>query len=343
MELKPPSFSLFPIENKVWIDTNFGWLMDQFGRPTVLSCMVLTPSDEYFPQRFVGDHDSAEALLDQLCHYLSVEPSTVELVLLDPDDDAKRTHRVADGQIRVAADLLQDVGGLVGALCKELTNIRLAQFIHRSEDTRDDEEDQEYEAQLDLATVLLGCGILVGNSSVKEESRSDGLSSTWRVQWRSKLSLPHFGYALAVLADLQNDERPTWVRHLRPDIKVVYQQARSFFTQHGSPDLRWEQSPPVSGEILPSYGEESDPRDETAEVTYEPTSQRSCIYCGEATDNPPNDEAICAECLESIDENTEELEADQRYIIRLSNILWNVIWTLFVLVAIAVCAGVFTN
>ena len=65
-------------EQRQTIDDRYAWLEAEFGdrwrtRPTI------TPSEEFFPDRYTPTHEGVLALFDRLCKYMSIERDRIDL------------------------------------------------------------------------------------------------------------------------------------------------------------------------------------------------------------------------------------------------------------------------
>ena len=67
-------------EQRGWIDRRFTWLRREFGDER-LRGVVVTPTHEFFPDRYAPNAQCALALLDRLCAYMDVKRERLELQL----------------------------------------------------------------------------------------------------------------------------------------------------------------------------------------------------------------------------------------------------------------------
>ena len=69
-ELKSP----LTAEQRRWIETRFTWLRKEFGEER-LRGVVVTPTDEFFPDRYCATEEDTTVLLDRLCGYMARGPA----------------------------------------------------------------------------------------------------------------------------------------------------------------------------------------------------------------------------------------------------------------------------
>lgn len=75
-ELKSP----LTAEQRRWIETRFAWLRKEFGEER-LRGVVVTPTHEFFPDRYCATEEDTTVLLDRLCGYMDVDRSRIDLQL----------------------------------------------------------------------------------------------------------------------------------------------------------------------------------------------------------------------------------------------------------------------
>lgn len=172
-------------DQRSWIDTRFRWLRDEFGEQTLLQ-PVVTPSDDFFPERYSATEEGASILLERVCNYMKVDRARIELSFYrsefaDVVEAAFRPHlnqsyalgfyQQDQGRIRITLEesCLVEPQSVVATFAHELGH------VHLLGDGRCDPNQPDHEPLTDLLTVVFGLGIFNANESVRE------------VNWRWKL------------------------------------------------------------------------------------------------------------------------------------------------------------
>jgi uncharacterized protein YjbI with pentapeptide repeats len=223
-----------------WIDRRWAWLEEQFGRERLLKARVVLPLAEYFPDDYSDDPEDVRAMLDRVCGYMGIDPATVELSVYEDRNPvhegqwkqgtAGLYHEEA-GRFRVWVELsnLADPLGMVGTMAHELGHVLL---LGQGRITA---EVEDHEPLTDLLSVFLGLGVFTANSVLRENYWHAGVVSGWSMGRRGYLSMPMFGYALALFARARDEEKPEWERHLRPDVRAAFRAANRFLSNCDSP------------------------------------------------------------------------------------------------------------
>lgn len=219
-------------QQRCWIDERFAWLRQQFGEGP-LRKEIVTPTHEFFPDPYAATPRDAEILLDRLCTYMDVDRSRVTLQLFtDSSADEvvnafnpvhRREHALGmfeaeGGRIRIwlEATRLSEPYSVVSTLAHELGH------VHLLADARCDASMADHEPLTDLLTVYFGLGIFTANQALREVNWRSGTFEGWSTAKQGYMSIPEFSYALALYAQFRGEERPRWVRYLRPDARAYF-------------------------------------------------------------------------------------------------------------------------
>jgi len=210
---------------KAWLEGRVAWIVREFGIERMREEMVL-PNDDFFPGEYNGTEDDARRLFEQVCEYMDVSASRVELRFYRVSDPHARSpfseswarsaglYQERDGRavIQVEESQLSDTLSLVATIAHELAH------VHLLGDRRLQKNEDDGERVTDLLAVFLGFGVFTANSASRAnvflglvEGRSGGT--------RGYLSDDEFAYALAILAWLRNEHKPSWARLLRPNVR----------------------------------------------------------------------------------------------------------------------------
>jgi len=219
-----------------WIDTRWAWLENEFGIDLLRSRPVILPNSEFFPEPYNGKEEEVPILLDRMCRYMEIDPTTVELSLYDDrnrvfvDDFQQGTaglyHQEGDKfHICIEVNNLHDPLAIVATIAHELGHVHLLGHGRISE------EEIDHEPLTDLLSVFLGMGALTANSVIRELNWNSGNWSGWSMSRMGYLRLEHFGYAFAKFARSRNETGKDWASHLRLDVRTSFKQAMRFLAE----------------------------------------------------------------------------------------------------------------
>src|SRR5262249_53438579 len=132
-------------------------------------------------------------------------------------------------RIWIEASNLHDPLALVATLSHELGHVLLLGHGRISADAED------HEPLTDLLTAYLGMGVFTANAVLREKYWDGGSTSGWSMGRRGYLTMPMYGYALALFARDRDEENPPWADALRRDVRSAFDQARRFLSKAPSP------------------------------------------------------------------------------------------------------------
>jgi hypothetical protein len=219
-----------------WIDSRWRWLRDEFGVDAMLDSPTVLPTDEFFPEKYDGSEQAVRKLVERVCDYMRVEPSSVELQFFKnanrPDlvneqghgiGEAIGTYHAGDTRfvIRLEESIFDNPMQLVATVAHELAHIRLLGEGRISRDAFDNE------LLTDLTTVFFGMGIFRANSPGYHLSRSSLWPGT-EVPKPEYMTTPMYGYALANRCWIREEPMPRWRKHLGPGVRAEFKQAYRF-------------------------------------------------------------------------------------------------------------------
>lgn len=215
---------------KTWTEWRMRWLADQFGVGRLLQAKVILPTEEYFPSPLGSDPKSPRYLLDRLCAYMGVPPSSISLEIV-PDEQmpgaAGLYHQRKRSLICVALSQLTDPVRLLATLTHELAHELLLGGGILSADVSD------HEWVTDLLPVFLGTGISLANATIQDSSGYSGTWSWWSISRQGYLPSRMFGYAFALFAFVRGETEPTWAEHLRLDARSSLQAGLRYLHKTG--------------------------------------------------------------------------------------------------------------
>jgi tetratricopeptide (TPR) repeat protein len=215
-----------------WIEEKFQWLRKEFGEQR-LEERVITPTDEFFPERYSGTQEDASALFERVCEYMGVECARVHLnfytspaaddvaAAFNPiphRDYALGAFQEVDGHIDIWLEVsrLNEPGSVVATFAHELGHVHLLADRHY------DAGKEDHEPLTDLFVVYSGMGVFIANNAIREANWSVGRFSGWSASRQGYLSFPELAYALALYAHARKERKPAWASHLRKDVRVLF-------------------------------------------------------------------------------------------------------------------------
>jgi hypothetical protein len=219
-------------QQRCWIDGRFAWLRQQFGEEP-LRKEVVTPTREFFPDRYAATPEDAAILLDRLCGYMNVDRTRLELQLYTnptADDVAAAFNPVlrreyalgafaAEGgriQIWLERTRLNEPHSVVSTLAHELGH------VHLLADGRCDQSAPDHEPLTDLLAIYFGLGIFMANNALREVNWHAGGWAGWSIGRQGYMAIPEYAYALALYAHARREVRPRWAKYLRPDARAYF-------------------------------------------------------------------------------------------------------------------------
>lgn len=222
-----------PAVRRDWIEERFRFLADEFGWDRLRRIKVVTPTREFFPEPFEPTEASIRRWFERACVYMAIDPDRVELTIyeerrskyLEAQSGTAGLYEEVNGRQVVAIELsnLEDALQFVATAAHELGHVHLLGDGHVSSSEAD------HEPLTDLMTVYHGLGIFTANAVIQERTRATGRS----ISRQGYLSMPDFGYALAVFTLARGEPRPDWAKHLRLDVRTTFQQSLRYLAAEG--------------------------------------------------------------------------------------------------------------
>jgi hypothetical protein len=223
---QPPLAAL----ERVWVEQNWSWLVQEVGASRMLATRVILPSDEFFPGEFCGSAQDAERIFAQVCSYLNIDAAGLEFVVRDDWIPGHPLGEYVPGErptIQIHHAELADPESLVATMAHELAHhVLLGGGLVTGNDL-------ELERRTDLLTVFLGVGVFTANSALREQSVGEGQFHYWSITKCGYLPMRLFAYGLALFAWLRQEAKPDWAAYLRPDIQVPFWRGLKYLEKTG--------------------------------------------------------------------------------------------------------------
>lgn len=168
------------VDEKKWIEQNFLWLLEVFGKDYFLKKEMILPEARFFPDKFKGTEQCVTTLVGRVCGYMDIDPSKIDLYFTADQEDLAAKHRIGGDReqksgaaglyygedrktskwvIAINTSQFKNPTSLVGTIAHELGHVLLlgGRKISR--------EEQDHEYLTDLLTVFMGMGIFTANSA----------------------------------------------------------------------------------------------------------------------------------------------------------------------------------
>ena len=220
-----------------WVDERLSWLIDEFGRDTLIRPAIVTPSEDFFPDVQGGGRDDVMTIVKSVCRRMDVPRGRIWVEFFDERQELflmnERGHyigTVAAGTyqqemnraiIRVNMAEAFNVADIVGTVAHELSHVRLMGEGRLSGDEFDNE------LTTDLTAVFFGYGIFLGNSPRNWPGDDTHWPGT-TLRRPEYMSLPMYGYALARIAEMRGDVDPEWSSWMNADLRSNFRQASRY-------------------------------------------------------------------------------------------------------------------
>jgi tetratricopeptide (TPR) repeat protein len=212
-------------ELQAWLEGRVAWIAQEFGIERLHDDLVL-PNDDFFPDKYRGTEDDARRLFEQVCEYMEIDPSRVDLRFYKAGDRRTLAHlddcpdeagffQDRNGRVLVQVEESQfsDPHELVAVFARELAH------VHLHGDNRLQKDAADGELVTDLLAVFLGFGVFMANAA------SGSSAILGLIEGLGYLSDCECAYALSILAWLHCKGQPPWASLVRPNVREPMQEA----------------------------------------------------------------------------------------------------------------------
>jgi hypothetical protein len=216
-----------PEVTRKWIDLVFLWFFDSFGKEKIINRRVLVPYYTDFPIKYSGSEESALQTLEIVANQMEIKVTEINLdfyqegvteisaggalgtsFYLQNDERDKFSGGLyygknEDGRYHILLEKkkLKSPEGIVATLAHELSHVKLL---------GEGRIEKNNERLTDLTTVIFGLGIFNANASFTYKNNY----GSWGISNSGYLKQSEWGYALALFAYIQNDNKPSWLKYL---------------------------------------------------------------------------------------------------------------------------------
>ena len=226
-----------------WIEHNLRWMVATFGQQPVARPPYLT-STPGFPTEWTASCDEAvglvrivAGLMNISTHGLEVDfyddrgPQLPALYRVQSEEPSAAGLYFDEGDVQrvsLAADGLDDPLSLVATIAHELSHTVLIGIGYV-----DPAVETDHEPLTDLFAIYAGFGWFLSQAALRFEASDAAGVSSWSMRSAGYLTMPHIGYAMAVIGHLGGDRSPRWVREFRADVRQPLKQGLRYLDASG--------------------------------------------------------------------------------------------------------------
>ncbi len=166
-------------DDKLWIESNFIWLISTFGLDRLKNKPFILPKSNIFPYKNLNDEEQFEKLLIQLCGYIEIKLDDIRINIFDDintkqwsewkpklhreDINLNNRDREEDKKrysIKLAKSNLNNPQHLTTILVHEIMSEKLivGSYVEKNQN--------DWDAVIDLACIFFGFGVFMSNSIV---------------------------------------------------------------------------------------------------------------------------------------------------------------------------------
>ena len=223
-----------------WQEARFEWLGRVLGGDDPAQPVVVEPTSSFFPWR-LDSEEGARRAFEAVCTHMGVDPESVVLEFQDGTKQARENFSKlgqwesdAPGgtwddqgphRIVISRDAFGDAMYFVYVAAHELGH----QVLLGGALLTGDEEDNE--PLTDLLTVYKGLGIFGANACVHFSQFQAAGASGHEWATRGYLGMADWSYTLALFAKQRGETRPPWRKHLRPDVRALFDKAQNWINR----------------------------------------------------------------------------------------------------------------
>lgn len=226
-----------PIETDLqqWIEKRWQWILQQFGESKISQRPVVLPNFQFFPEPFQTGED-IQRLFDRLTLYMELNPIEIQLSFYEVNppfiDGAVYTgtamyYEESKGRYMIG----MEKGNLSDPLQFAATAAHQLAYVHLFGHRRITSREKDFAWLNELLTVYFGLGILTANAVIQEDYWTNGQLTGWTIGRVGYMTMPMYGYALAMYARARHEPKPAWAKLLRPDVRVPFRKTFRYWEE----------------------------------------------------------------------------------------------------------------
>jgi hypothetical protein len=220
---------------RLWIEQRLRWLQDEFGADRLIDSPIILPTPQYFPDEYDVTFAAVQTMFERVCGYMDVSPNIVSLRVCAESNrpemvnesghalaTAAGTYAEGTSRFIILLDQAQFSRPMevVGTMAHELAHLRTL-GENRTGDSYDNE------LLTDLTAVYFGFGIFLATAPRHWHSQLGYWPGT-NLRKPEYMTLPMYGYALALIASIRFEEKPKWLKRLKRDARSEFKAAARY-------------------------------------------------------------------------------------------------------------------
>ncbi len=226
-------------ENVDWINGSYNWIINEFGKETLLNSEIILPLKDNIPIRFNSTEDCAKQLIDFVATKMQINQDLIDVdfynqsqmeldggyITQQYDDDKYSSGQYwgksknGKYQISIEKSQLNNPITLTATVAHELAHIKLL-------GEKSIKKNDEY--LTDLIPIIFGFGIFNANSIFQYQQDSYG----WRANSQGYLNERMYGFALAKFALYRSDYESDWSKYLPPTVKEEFDKSMIYIKEN---------------------------------------------------------------------------------------------------------------
>ena len=243
-------------DDKVWIESNFEWMMHQYGVKPLLRVPITTAQGPFsrYHNRIA---ESLQYYMEEVCVYMDVDPDDVALHVYSAGDQGEldgpvrinfeggytmgeyhhRNNLTGKYDIHINQTITDKIQAVIATMAHEIGHVKLLG------EYRTTANDEMHEYVTDLTAIYFGFGIVMANTVHTRETWTDNKGySGWSIGKSGYLPMELRTHALAVQAYLQGQKAPAWTDALDKGPRKMFQQALAWLHATGDCDATLPQA-----------------------------------------------------------------------------------------------------
>ncbi len=234
-------------EDRLWVNEGFRRLEKLVGRRRMLEAKVVEPTAEDFPDPYSKTAEAVEKLFSRVCGYMQVKRESIALEIFPDETEQLREilpswrgtggshaaglyqHSGGSGEttggserrmhVGLRSTMMGDPMSLVATMAHELGHAILlgGELLGPN--------DADHEPLTDLLTVYLGLGVFTANAAGSFRQFENDRKIGWSMNRLGYLHQRVFGYALAKFAVEREEFKPSWAKHLTPNVRSDFKES----------------------------------------------------------------------------------------------------------------------
>jgi hypothetical protein len=262
---------MFDKQRAVWIYDQYRWLERCVpSRSNPATRTLVTPTSEYFPDKFFKTHQSAEAVFNRIRALMGMsawectlvqkggEQAELDRTLKDSgvfgytstSDAAGTFSKRGTVTITYSPDLLSEPLNLVAILAHELSHYLLAKSTEPPKCSKED-----LEPLTDLCAVAEGFGLFSCHAAFQFNQWGGAITQGWSALRLGYMSEAEFAFGIGVFCIRNHVEYEVAARFLRPNPRQVFMDSLDFISDLEQQKMGTQSTDPKHAIVTPPAGQ----------------------------------------------------------------------------------------